>query len=349
MRGTSFAASARAFAACCLTNLVLIVLVSTYSFILSGCASVKANNPEVAAAKISVVPSSIDFKEVVVGQKNSQTIKVSNASTVPVDLETLRVSGTAFAIVANKAPVALQPGASVNLSVVFSPSAATAANGALVISSSDLKAPVTVPLSGSGEKSTAELQATPAVINFGSHTVNSQVAQSVTLQNTGNVRLTVNSINASNPNYFVGGFTPGVTLAPDQRLEFQVWFHPTTKGTSSATMTVSSPALPAPVKLAVSGTAAATTPPVSTPSTPAHSVTLDWNASTSSVSGYHVYRGGTSGGPYTRITSSPVSTLNYKDSSVQGGSNYFYVVTAIASDGTESAYSNEVPAEVPVN
>jgi fibronectin type 3 domain-containing protein len=76
-------------------------------------------------------------------------------------------------------------------------------------------------------------------------------------------------------------------------------------------------------------------------------VALTWVASTSTVSGYRVYRGTTSGGPYTLISSGLVSVLTYTDSTVQAGATYFYVVTAVDSSGNESAFSNEVPAVVP--
>ena len=39
--------------------------------------------------------------------------------------------------------------------------------------------------------------------------------------------------------------------------------------------------------------------------------------------------------------------LNYTDASVQNGSTYYYVTTAVDSSGTESSYSNEAQAIVP--
>jgi hypothetical protein len=83
-----------------------------------------------------------------------------------------------------------------------------------------------------------------------------------------------------------------------------------------------------------------------TPQT-AHSVGLAWNASTSTVAGYNVYRSTVSGGPYTKINLSLVAVLNYTDSTVQSGATYFYVTTAVDSIGNESTYSNEVSAVIP--
>jgi hypothetical protein len=78
-----------------------------------------------------------------------------------------------------------------------------------------------------------------------------------------------------------------------------------------------------------------------------HSVALTWNASTSTVSGYNVYRSTVSGGAHTKINSSLVAALNYANSTVQGGTTYYCVTTAAHSNGNESVYSNEVTASVP--
>jgi beta-galactosidase len=100
----------------------------------------------------------------------------------------------------------------------------------------------------------------------------------------------------------------------------------------------------------VSNTAGSTTSATATltvnPAVP-HSVALNWNASTSTVVGYNVYRGTASGGPYTLINPSLLAVLNYTDSTVQDSTTYYYVTTAVDSGGNESLYSNEAPAVIP--
>jgi len=78
-----------------------------------------------------------------------------------------------------------------------------------------------------------------------------------------------------------------------------------------------------------------------------HSASLSWNASTSAVVGYNVYRGTVSGGPYTMINTALDAATNYTDSSVQSGQTYYYVVTAVDSAGTESGFSAETVAVIP--
>jgi fibronectin type 3 domain-containing protein len=78
-----------------------------------------------------------------------------------------------------------------------------------------------------------------------------------------------------------------------------------------------------------------------------HSVTLSWVASTSTVVGYNIYRGTVSGGPYALLNSTPTSSLTYTDMAVTAGQTYYYVVTAVDSNGMESIVSNEVSATIP--
>jgi len=95
-------------------------------------------------------------------------------------------------------------------------------------------------------------------------------------------------------------------------------------------------------KAGVNFAAIAVQPPVS------HSITLTWNSSTSpSISGYNVYRGSVSKGPYTKLNASPIATTSYLDSNVAAGQTYFYVATTVQSTN-ESTYSPETTAVVPI-
>jgi len=329
------------------SRFLLLACVVIFSVIFSGCASVSAGNSaaQPVTAKISIVPSAIDFQAVVVGQKNSQTVKITNSTAKSVNLGSLHVSGTGFSLSSVKAPVLLAAGSHIELSVVFAPPSAAGLTGALVISSPDLKAPVSIPLSGEGEKATPALAISPASVNFGARTIKTSTSQSVILTNTGNISLSINSISVANPVFSVSGISKGVTLSPGQKLEFQVWFHPTATGKAAATISLDSSAGATPVNLAVAGSAS--TSSTSTPTTSSHSVTLDWTDHNASAQGFYVYRSEMSGGPFNRINQSKLAATTYKDTQVVGGAHYFYVVTAVGESGPESAYSNEVSVAIP--
>jgi hypothetical protein len=79
-----------------------------------------------------------------------------------------------------------------------------------------------------------------------------------------------------------------------------------------------------------------------------HSVALNWTASISTdVVGYNVYRGTVSGGPYTKLNSSPGALTTYTDGTVVAGQTYYYVATAVDNTNSESVYSNEAQAVIP--
>jgi fibronectin type 3 domain-containing protein len=117
-----------------------------------------------------------------------------------------------------------------------------------------------------------------------------------------------------------------------------VQFSPTTAGSVNGNISVASNATGSPATITLSGTGVA---PVQ------HSVSLSWTASTSTVSGYNVYRSTVSGGSYAKINSSLVAVLSYTDSTVQSGTTYYYVTTAVDSTGAESVFSNEASAPIP--
>ncbi|HTU32308.1 MAG TPA: putative Ig domain-containing protein [Candidatus Acidoferrum sp.] len=80
----------------------------------------------------------------------------------------------------------------------------------------------------------------------------------------------------------------------------------------------------------------------------AYSVSLTWVTSPSSgVAGYNVYRTTVSGSDYVRINSTVVTSLSYVDGTVQDGTTYYYVITAVDASGNESAYSPQCSMAIP--
>jgi hypothetical protein len=77
-----------------------------------------------------------------------------------------------------------------------------------------------------------------------------------------------------------------------------------------------------------------------------HVVTLTWRAN-SSATGYKIYRGASSGGPYT-LLQSVAGLSTYTDTTVVSGQTYYYVVTAVNGSNQESSYSNQAQAAITV-
>jgi fibronectin type 3 domain-containing protein len=112
---------------------------------------------------------------------------------------------------------------------------------------------------------------------------------------------------------------------------------PSVSGAATAALAFADNASGSPQSVALSGTGT-------------HDVVLSWSASTTSgVTGYYVYRGTTSGAESsTPLNASLVTSTSYIDATVQAGQTYYYVVSAVAADGTTtSVWSNEATATVP--
>jgi hypothetical protein len=83
------------------------------------------------------------------------------------------------------------------------------------------------------------------------------------------------------------------------------------------------------------------------PSSKRHKVMLTWQASSSQVVGYNVYRKTGPNGEFMKLNSKPIEGLSYTDESVESGVTYFYVTRSVDAHGAESANSNLFTVTVP--
>jgi len=288
-----------------------------------------------SAGILSANPTSNSFGSVQVGSSASQYQSVTNSGGSNVNISQANVSGSGFSISGLSLPITLTPGQSYTFSTVFAPTSSGTASGSIAIVSDASNSSLTIALSGTATAS-GQLLLSPTTLDFGSITVGQNKSLTATLGASGS-SVTVSSASTSNPEFSLNGVSFPMALAAGQSAPVSVTFTPQSSGTASGSISFSSNASATLVVEALTGTGVAQ-----------HQVQLSWGASSSSgVTGYNVYRGGVSGGPYTKINSALVVGTTYSDSSVQAGKTYFYVTTALNGSGTESAYSNQVQATVP--
>ena len=187
--------------------------------------------------------------------------------------------------------------------------------------------------------SSASLSATPSSLGFGSQVLNTPTTQTVKIANTGSVAVAITQDTIAGSGFSVGITTP-INLNPAQSVNVPVVFNPAAAGTVNGSLVLMS-----------NGSTVLSVPLAGTGLSPvSHSVDIAWDASSSTaLQGYNVYRSTVSGGPYTRI--SPVlanSILLFTDTTPVSGKQYFYVVTAVDTSGTESAASTQAAVTIPV-
>jgi hypothetical protein len=308
-----------------------VVVSNTAGTVNSSAAILTINLPP---AQITATPSSASFGNVVVGTSNSQTILLANSGGTSATISQAIVAGTSFSTTL-AVPVTIAAGGNTTFNVVFAPTVAGAATGSVSLVSNAPGSPLVIPLSGTGVAGTFLLGANPTSLSFGNVQVGTSSALSTTLTNNGNSNVTISSVTVAGTGFSVSGVAAGTVLTPNQSVTLSVAFAPTLAGTATGSVTVLSSATNSPAVIALSGTGVQ------------HYVTLNWTASASVVAGYYIYRGTQTSGPYTKLNSTAVAALTYNDSTVQSGLTYFYVVTAVDSNGVESPYTSDVSATIP--
>ena len=286
---------------------------------------------------IEVTPGAVNFGNVTVGSKDSQTMRVSNTGSADLTIIKIAASGTGFSVSGLSIPTTLPAGQNTTFTSSFKSTATGNQTGSISIASNAEGSPLAIDLTASGVTTNLKLSANETSLNFGTIDVGETRSQSVKLTNTGNANVMIENVTTSGTGFGVSGGP--LTLAPGQSTTITVNFDPRAPGGVAGNLVVTSNAPTVQVGLAGQAAGAAV----------AHSVSLDWLPSVSAVIGYNVYRGSVSGGPYTRINPTVDSATSYKDSAVSGGLTYFYVVTAIDSSRIESGFSNQVSITIPSN
>jgi Abnormal spindle-like microcephaly-assoc'd, ASPM-SPD-2-Hydin len=281
-------------------------------------------------------PPSLNLGSVIIGGSQSQMLTISNTGGSGLTISGANVSGSGYSVNGLTFPYTLAPGASAGLSVVFAPTITGTNNATLTLASNASDPSVAIALTGSGTSSSGTISVAPSALDFGSVTIGGTQSQGGTLTATGG-SVTLSSTSSSNSAFTLAGVNPPLTLSAGQSVPYTVTFTPTAAGAASAK-----------ISFFTSNSNSALETASGSGATIQHSVNLWWNASTSSsISGYNVYRGASPSGPFSRINPAVSSSLSYSDNAVQSGTTYYYVTTAVDASGAESSYSNQVTAAVP--
>jgi hypothetical protein len=284
--------------------------------------------------QLSCNPCSHGFGKVKVGTSVPFSIQLSNTGSKSLSILSKLKQGSEFHFGNFPLPMTLRPGKSVNLPVVFKPTAMGRVSGTFALTSNALNPTLSLPVTGTGAP---VLTLSPSSLNFGNVTVGKSAALATTLTAAaGDVTITSDQLASSE--FYVAGFTPPVTIRSGASLNVTLQFTPNQSGTASGKMDYISNAVVSPTVESVTGNGVAQN---------AHSVDLAWQDSGSNIIGYNVYRGTAHGGPYQKINTALNASTNFTDNFVSSGKTYYYVTTAVNSSAQESGFSNEGRAVIP--
>ncbi|WP_052226461.1 choice-of-anchor D domain-containing protein [Microbacterium mangrovi] len=191
------------------------------------------------APGLSAAPTALDFGIVPTSARVTYTVSIANTDSVPETVSAVTGPSAPFTTVMPAVGTVIPAAASISLPVTFAPTTATGGpvNTTLVVATS--AGSVTVPISGTGVVGASHLAIGPMSIAFGAVPAGTAVRRSFTIQNTGNIVLTI--MKAAPPTLPFTAVYPiaeGQQLEPGDSLSVPVQFAPTKGGTFTGTYIV---------------------------------------------------------------------------------------------------------------
>ena len=294
------------------------------------------------AQQLQCNPCSHAFGNVAIGSSSTYSIPLTNTGSTTLSITYKSRGGSSgFWYGTFTLPIQIQPGKSVELPVIFKPTAGGSTTGVMTLQSTAKDSSLSIDLTGTGvPKGSAVpvLGVTPATLNFGNVTVGSSTSLQATLT-ASNASVTISSDGSSSSEFTLLGLSLPVTIPAGQSIPVTIKFTPNASGAASGQAGFTSNATGSPTVEQLTGTGVA--------QSSSHYVSLSWNAGAGKPVGYDMFRSTVSGGPYAMINTALEASTNYTDNTVVSGTTYYYVATAVNAEGEESAYSNVVKAVIP--
>lgn len=213
---------------------------------------------EAGPASLAIMPSSLDFGTVEVGQSAMRDATVQNTGGQALSLTSMASSDPAqFAVqlLGPALPTQLEPGGAYPVRIVFQPSGA--GDQTAMLSASGGSASAQATLRGSGkmvQPPASSLVVTRNVLNFGGVSFGRTNELPVVVRNDGAAAATISAVASTDPQFVLAAPAVPIEVAPGQEALLRIHFTPANPGLQQATLTVSTPGGPLPTPVAVTGT-----------------------------------------------------------------------------------------------
>jgi hypothetical protein len=181
-----------------------------------------------------------------------QVLTITNSGSAPLVISGLSIS-TGF-VQGGSCIGTLAAGASCTATITFNPTAAGAVSGTLTLASNAANNPGSIALAGTGvAAATSSITLSSTSLSFSGTAANAiSAAQPLTITNSGNAPLTISGITASAPFTQTNACT---SIAAGSDCTISVTFNPTTVGSASGTLTITSNAVSSPNLITLNGNA----------------------------------------------------------------------------------------------
>jgi hypothetical protein len=201
---------------------------------------------------LASTPASVSFGNVVVGATGSVSVNLSNTGSASVTISQASVTGTGFTIVGSPNGQTIQAGQSLSFTAQFLPTSVGNATGSISVASNAPNSPITIALTGAGTE--AGLGVSPSAVNFKGVVVGSSGTATLNLSNSGSAAVTISQASVAGTGFTISGLAAGLTIQPGQNSSFTAKFLPTSTGSASGSISISSTSPNSPMTIALTGT-----------------------------------------------------------------------------------------------
>ena len=221
------------------------VFVALACCLVTGLAGCGFSSNSSVAGQLSVSPGSISFGAVPVGQTATTKVLLLNATSAPIVVSQVNVSGQNFFLNSqSNLPATINGGSVADFQIGFKPGNSSSYSGQFTVMGPGGKQIYVGTISGQGvgdsNTATSILTVSAAKLAFGDLTVGSASTQSVTLASTGTAPVTISSATLSGTGFTLSGGAFPDQLNPGQSLTLNVRFDPTTTGAAAGKLTIQS-------------------------------------------------------------------------------------------------------------
>jgi FG-GAP-like repeat/Abnormal spindle-like microcephaly-assoc'd, ASPM-SPD-2-Hydin len=209
------------------------------------------------AASVTFLPASLTFANQTVGTSSpASVVTLTNNGTAALSITSVSITGANAGDYSqtNNCAASIAVGASCSISATFTPTGSSTRIASISVADSATGSPQIVPLTGTGIAPIVLLS--PASITFANQAVGTvSPAGVITLSNTGNATLTINSVSITGANQgdFAQVNTCGGSLAQGTSCTISVTFAPTAAGTRQASVSIADSATGSPQTASLTG------------------------------------------------------------------------------------------------
>ena len=203
-------------------------------------------NAGTAAPQLVCSRKILGFGAVVLGDKETQLVVLTNQESTPVTVSAISVSSSEFSISGPKLPMTLGTRASVALRITFAPTATGWVHQQVTFTSNASDPSLVLKVLGMGVK-TEPITATPVSLYFGQVAVGTKAKLAVVLSNNCQCQRALSGFQAMGSEFSISDPPPPLTLNPRQSVQLDIIFAPQSVGLSGGNLFIFGPSLNVPL------------------------------------------------------------------------------------------------------